>query len=140
MQEALPIGPDDEEKRAFAWDLIKASNDIVVGFAKLMSTTSMTAIGVLLSLAKFAELGKRGGARLLFIMGLSCITFLGAALLFSYAVRGRRMNISPDDYDDVLEQFLSVARLRQRMTDFGLCLLAVATVCGCAVLLVALTH
>lgn len=136
--EALPVGPEDKDKRSFAWDLMKASNDVVVKFAKLMSTTSMTAIGVLLSLAKFAELGKGGHGWKLLLVGLSCMAYLAAALLFSYVVRGRRLAISPDDYDDVVEQFLSVARLRQRMTDIGLGLVAFATSCGLVVILVAL--
>jgi hypothetical protein len=136
--DALPVGSDDEAKRAFAWDLIKASNEVVVEFAKMMSTTSLTAIGVLLSLAKFAGLGKSGNGWQLLFVGFSCIVYLAAALLFSYAVRGRQIAISPDDYDDVVEQFLSIARLRQRMTGIGLGLVALATSCGLTVILVAL--
>jgi hypothetical protein len=139
ISDALPVGPDDEDKRIFAWDLMKTSNDVVVGFAKLMSTTSMTAIGVLLSLASFVKLGARdNGWKLL--LGVSCITYLAAALVFSYVVRGRRINISPNDYDDVVEQFLSAARQRQRMTNIGLVVMALATSCGVVVILVTLGH
>jgi len=139
-QEAVLVGGDDEDKRAFAWELMKKSNDVVVEFAKLMSTTSMTAIGVLLSLAKLAGLGKGGSGVALLLVGLSCISYLSAALVFSYGVRGRAINISPNDYDDVVEQFLSVARLRQRMTGYGLALVAFATVCGLATILLSLAN
>jgi len=138
IPDALPVGPEDEDKRIFAWDLMKASNDVVVGFARLMSTTSMTAIGVLLSLAGLAGLGRGGDGWKLLLVGLSCIAYLAAALLFSYVVRGRQINISPDDYDDVVEQFLSAARLRQRMTNIGLGLVVFATLCGLTAILVAL--
>jgi hypothetical protein len=138
IPKALPIGPEDENKRIFAWDLMKHSNDVVVAFAKLMSPTSLTAIGVLLSLARFAELGTGDDGWKLLLVGVSCIAYLAAALLFSYVVRGRQINISPDDYDDVVEQFLSAARLRQRMTNVGLGVVAFATLCGLTVILVAL--
>jgi hypothetical protein len=139
IPDALPVGLEDEDKRIFAWDLMKTSNDVVVGFAKLMSTTSMTAIGVLLSLASFVKLGPHdNGWKLL--LGAACIAYLTAALVFSYVIRGRRINISPDDYDDVVEQFLLAARLRQRMTNIGLGVLALATSCGVTVILVTLGH
>jgi len=53
-------------------------------------------------------------------------------------VRGRRIDVSPDDYDDVIEQFLSAARQRQRMANLGLGLLAVGTCAGLVVILAAL--
>ena len=138
IPDALPVGPEDEDKRIFAWGLMKTSNDVVVGFAKLMSTTSMAAIGVLLSLAGFVERGVGDNGWRLLLLGVACVGYLAAALVFSYVVRGRRINISPDDYDDVVEQFLSAARLRQRMTNIGLGVVTLATSCGLAVILVAL--
>jgi hypothetical protein len=134
----LPLSPEDEEKRVFAWDVMKASNDVVVGFAKLMSTTSMAAIGVLLSLARFAKLGSSPDHWKLWLVGVACIGYLAATLIFSFVVRGRRIDISPDDHDDVIEQFLSVARLRQRMSDIGLIITALATFCGLSVILITL--
>jgi hypothetical protein len=138
MAQAVPLGPDDEDKRAFAWDLMKASNDVVVGFARLMSTTCLTAIGVLLSLAGLVDLGRDDKGWQILVMGAACITFLLAALVFSYVVRGRRIDVSPDDYDDVVEQFLSAARQRQRLANLGLGLLALATCGGLVVILAAL--
>ena len=138
IPEALPVGPDDEEKRTFAWALMKGSNDVVVGFAKLMSTTSMTAIGVTLSLAAFAGLGTGDDLWKLLLVSVACVAYLAAALLFSFVVRGQPMNVSPSDYDNVMEEFLSAAQLRQRMTNVGLCLVAFATLCGLTAILVAL--
>ena len=138
MLEAIPVDSEDEEKRAFAWDVMKASNKVVVGFAKMMATASMTAIGVLLSLARFAKLGSSPDHWKLWLVGLACVGYLAATLVFSYAVRGRRINVSPNDHDDVVAQFLSAASLRQRMSDVGLVLMALATLCGLSVILVAL--
>ena len=138
IPDALPVGPDDERKRIFAWNLMRTSNEVVVGFASLMSTISMTAIGVLLTLAGFVKLGSSGNSWQLAVLGLACAAYLAAALVFYYVVRGRRINISPDDYDDVVEQFLAAAQLRQRMTNIGLGVVAVATAGGLAVILVAL--
>jgi hypothetical protein len=117
---------------------MRTSNEVIVGFAGLMSTISMTAIGVLLTLAGFVRLGSRGNGWQLAALGGACAAYLAAALVFSYVVRGRRINISPDDYDDVVEQFLAAARLRQRMTNVGLGVVALATAGGLAVILVAL--
>jgi hypothetical protein len=124
---ALPVGPDDDDKRAFAWALLKDSNEVVIGFAKLMSTTSMAAIGVLLTLAAFAGVGTTAGGWTTVVVALSGSSYLAAALVFSVVVRGRRINISPDDYDDVVEQFLAAASSRQRTTNVGLVLLTLAT-------------
>jgi len=139
IPEALPVGPEDDDKRTFAWDLMKASNEVIVGFAKLMSTISLTAIGVLLSLAKLVGLGSVSSGWQLALLSVACVLYLVAVLVFSYVVRGQRIDISPDDYDDVVEQFLAAARVRQRMTNVGLGLLAVGTSCGLAVILEALS-
>lgn len=58
--------------------------------------------------------------------------------VFSYAVRGRLLAISPDDYDDV-EQFLAAARHRHRTTTLGLLLMTLATISGLTALLGTLT-
>ena len=137
VPDAVPLRPDDDERRSFAWEVMKGSNEVAVGFAKLMATTSMTAIGVLLSLAKWVELGPEDDWMLV-VVGVACVGYLTAALLFAYVVRGRRIDISPDDYDDVVEQFLAAAQQRQRLTNIALGLVGVATCCGVAVLLIAL--
>jgi hypothetical protein len=139
MARTVPVGPDDEEKRVFAWELMKASNEVVVGFARLMSTTCLTAIGVLLSLAGLVGRGREDNGWQIVVMGVACLTFLLAALVFAYVVRGRRIDISPDDYDDVVEQFLSAARQRQRMTNVGLVLLSLAVSGGLVAVLAALS-
>ncbi len=140
IPEALPLGPEDDEKRAFAWEVMKSSNEVVVGFARLMSATSLTAIGVLLSLAQFTGVNSGTGGWRLVLLSLACAGYLVATLMFSYVVRGRRINTSPDDYDDVVEQFLSAARARHRMTTVALGVFVLATSCGLAVLLEAIGH
>jgi hypothetical protein len=139
IPEALPLGPDDEEKRTFAWQLMKTSNDVVVGFAKLMAATAMTAIGVLLSLASFIKVGSSFAGWESLVLAISCFAFLAATIIFSHAVRGRSIDISPDDYDDVVEQYLSAARRRQRVINAGLAVLTFATTCGLVAVLAAVS-
>lgn len=140
VPEALPVGPEDNEKRTFAWEVMKSSNEVVVGFARLMSATSLTAIGVLVSLAQFAGIGSGTAGWRILLLGLACAGYLAATLMFSYVIRGRRINTSPDDYDDVVEQFLSAARIRHRMTTVALGVFVLATSCGLAVLLEAIAR
>jgi hypothetical protein len=140
IPEASALGPDDSEKRAFAWEILKGSNDVVVGFARLMSTTSMAAIGVLITLAGLVEPEPGAAGWKLFLLGFSCTIYLAAALVFSYVIRGRRISISPDDYDDVVEQFLAAARLRQRATNVGLGMVATATLTGVTLVLVSVAE
>jgi hypothetical protein len=139
MSEVLPVGPDDEDKRAFAWHLMKTSNDVVTGFARIMATTAMTAIGVLLSLAGFLKAAANFAGWKAVLLAIACFAFLAATLLFSWAVRGQRLTISPDDYDDVVEQFLAAARRRQQVINAGLGVLTIATICGLVAVLTALT-
>src|SRR5690242_2917697 len=46
-----------------------------------------------------------------------------SSLAFAYAVRGRRILISPDDFDDIVEQFLSAAHRRHQACLVGMLLI-----------------
>ncbi|MGW2253531.1 hypothetical protein ACWCXH_25540 [Kitasatospora sp. NPDC001660] len=133
--EAAELSGDDNEKKAFAWEVIKNSNDVVLSFAKLMATVALTAVGVVLTLAKLVELEKYSTAWLVWLT-IVCAGFFVASLMFSYAVHARHILVGPDDYDDVVEQVLEAAQHRHRATTVGLLVLGAATV-GAIILIVA---
>jgi hypothetical protein len=128
--EAEPLDEANKEKRLFAWEVIKGSNDIVINFATTMTTLSMAGVGAMLTLARLVGLDFESSIVQLTLLGAACGLFLGAAVLFAYTVRGQRMDISPDDYDDVVGQFLEVLARRRRASDIGFLLLVIATISG----------
>jgi hypothetical protein len=128
MIQATELSTADKEKIAFAWEVMKESNEVVVSFAGLMTTVALTAVGVVLTLAKLAGLEGTASSGHLVWLALSCGVYLFSSLVFSYAVRGQRLAVSPDDFEDVLEQFLLAANRRHRATEIGLALLAIATI------------
>jgi hypothetical protein len=137
MIQATELGSGDKEKIAFAWEVVKGSNEVVVSFARLMAAVALTAVGVVLTLAKLAGLeGQTSAARLVWL-ALTCGVYLLSSLVFSYAVRGQRLAVSPDDFEDVVEQFLAAANRRHRATEVGLVLLAIATISSILVIVTA---
>lgn len=125
----------DKENRALALELIKNSNKIVTAFAKQMVTTSLSAIGVILALAKFRGFGDHAGTWPRIALAFSGGACLAAALVFAFALRARRLRVSLDDYADAPYQLLQLARWRERLTMWGLALLATAII-GATVLLI----
>ena len=126
--EAADVTTSDVEKKEFALEIIKSSNEVVVSFAKLMTATSISAVGVVLTLAKLVEFGSTASGGAAVTLGLTCGGFLLASLLFAFAVRGQTLAVSPHDYGDVVEQFLHAAHRRQRIINWGLAIMAVATI------------
>jgi hypothetical protein len=126
----------DRQNHALVLDLIKKSNQIVTSFAKQMVTTSLSAVGAILALAKFR--GFEANSDTLPRIGLiaSCGLCLIASLVFALALRARRIAVSLDDFSDAPDQLLKLARHRELLTIWGLALLA----CGIAgaILLLAL--
>jgi hypothetical protein len=126
----------DRQNHALVLDLIKKSNQIVTSFAKQMVTTSLSAVGAILALAKFR--GFETNSDTLARIGLiaSCGLCLIASLVFALALRARRIAVSLDDFSDAPDQLLKLARHRELLTIGGLALLA----CGIAgaILLLAL--
>jgi hypothetical protein len=126
LAQSTGLTEKDKENRALAMEVIKKSNDVVTSFAKQMVTTSLSANGVILALAKFrgfADHGERWARIALASAGAAC---LAAALVFALASRARRIRVSLDDYANTPYQLLDAARCRERITSWGLALLAAA--------------
>ncbi|MGG7568840.1 hypothetical protein [Streptomyces sirii] len=138
MIRATELTADDNEHKAFAWEVIKKSNDVVVSFAKLMATVALTAVGVVLTLARLIGLQEHGSTVEFVWLTIACAGYLAASLLFSYAVRGKSLLISPDDFDDVVPQFLAAAHSRHRATTAGLLILGLATITAVILMVCAL--
>lgn len=135
--ESVPVGERDKENRALALELIKKSNETVTSFAKQMVTASLSAVGVILALAKYW--GWEGGSGVTLpriALAASCGLCLIAAVVFALALRARRIRVSLDDYSDAPAQILEVAHEREALASLGLGILAFAIVA--AVLLLTL--
>jgi|SRR5215470_10558233 len=124
----------DRKNRALALDLIRKSNATVTSFAKQMVTTSLSAVGVILALAKFHGFENHASAWLRIALGVACVLCLTAALVFAFALRPRRIRVSLDDYADAPAQLLAIAHHRELFTIWGLALLA-AGIAGTILLL-----
>jgi hypothetical protein len=126
----------DRQNHALVLDLIKKSNQIVTAFAKQMVTTSLSAVGAILALAKFRGFEANSDTWLRIALIASCGLCLIASLVFALALRARRIALSLDDFSDAPDQLLKLARRRELLSIWGLALLA----CGIAgaILLLAL--
>jgi hypothetical protein len=132
---SISLTEQDKENRALALDLIKKSNEVVTSFAKQMTTTSLSVIGVILGLAKLRGFQEHAGEVLRIALAASCALCLIAALVFSLALRARQVRVSPDDYADAPAQLVEIAHRRELLTIWGLTLLAVA-IAGAILLLI----
>jgi hypothetical protein len=114
-----PLNDGDIRKRTLAWDIVRQSNDAVVGFARLMVPTSLSALGVIVAISgsRFADAG-HSGQRLL--IGLSCLAVVVATSLFAHSIFARRLTISAEDYQDVLDQVSAIIAARRRETSIAL--------------------
>jgi hypothetical protein len=133
--EAEAVGEADKEKRAFAWEVLRKSNDVVINFAKTMTTFCVAAVGAMLTLARHVGLDANAPRYQLVLLAVVCGLFLAAAVAFAYAVRGQRIDVSPDDYDDIVAQFLEAAARRSRATEIGFVLLILAATFGVIVII-----
>jgi cytochrome c biogenesis protein CcdA len=113
--------PVDAMKRQLAWDVLKQSNESVLGFSKLMVPTSLSAVGAIVALGEYIGADST-------LVGVAAVLMLLAALLFAHSVYARPVRVSLDDYDDVVDELLETARRRRQETTWGLVLLAVAVV------------
>jgi hypothetical protein len=117
-----PLRETDTRKRDLAWEILRGSNEPVVGFAKLMVPTALSAIGVIVGLAQAGgRLATPGAPRALVLVG--CLLILGAMLLFAGVVYARHVRVSPDDYEAVLEELMRAASARHWLTTTALGLL-----------------
>jgi hypothetical protein len=112
------LSETDLRKRDFAWDIVRDSNEVVVGFARLMVPTSLSALGVIVAIAgtRFAG-GGHGGKRLL--IGLSCLAVVVATVLFAHSIFARRLMVSAEDYQDVLAEIGAITSARRRETSIA---------------------
>ena len=110
-----PLSETDLHKRDLAWEIVRQSNEVVVGFAKLMVPTSLSALGVIVAIAgtRFAGAAD-GGKRLL--VGLSCLAVVFATVLFAHSIFARKLMISAEDYHDVLADISAITAARRRET------------------------
>jgi hypothetical protein len=110
-----PLSETDLRKRDLAWEIVRQSNEVVVGFAKLMVPTSLSALGVIVAIAgtRFAG-GTDGGKRLL--IGLSCLAVVLATVLFAHSIFARKLVVSAEDYQDVLADIGAITSARRRET------------------------
>ena len=113
--------PVDAMKRQLAWDVLKQSNEPVLGFSKLMVPTSLSAVGAIVALGEYIGADAT-------LVGVAAVLMLLAALLFAHSVYARPVRVSLDDYDDVVDELLAAARRRRQETTWALALLAVAVV------------
>jgi cytochrome c biogenesis protein CcdA len=113
--------PVDEMKRQLAWDVLKQSNDSVLGFSKLMVPTSLSAVGAIVALGEYIGADST-------LVGVAAVLMLLAALLFAHSVYARPVRVSLDDYDDVVDELVAAALRRRQETTWALALLAVAVV------------
>lgn len=127
--ESAPVTARDKENRALALELIKKSNDTVTSFAKQMVTSSLSAVGVILALAKYWGWEGSGDVTLpRIVLAASCGLCLVAAIVFALALRARPIRVSADDYSDTPAQLLDLAHEREVLTTWGIGILAVAVV------------
>ncbi|HSH81038.1 MAG TPA: hypothetical protein VLA19_21100 [Herpetosiphonaceae bacterium] len=113
-------------KRELAWDVLRASNEPVVGFAKLMVPTALSSVGAIIALAQAGGRLVSGTPRSLILA--ACGLNLLAMLFFAWVVYARPIRVSAEDYDDVLEELLKAASTRQRVATAGLGLLTLGAV------------
>lgn len=116
-----PLSETDTRKRELAWEVLRSSNEPVLGFAKIMVPTSLSSIGAIIGLAQAGGRLVPGAPRSL-VLAACCLNLL-SMLLFAWVVYARPIRISPEDYDDVLDELLKAATARHRVTTAGLCLL-----------------
>ncbi len=127
---------DEKAKTEFAWDVMKGSNEAILSFARLMAPVSLTAAGAVLTLTKLTSSPIPAAQRVW--LAVACGAYLGGSIAFASAVRGRRMLVSPNDYDDILEQFLAAAHRRHRTTLLGMTLITLATIVSIVVVIFAI--
>ena len=110
-----PLTELDDRKRDLAWDIVRQSNEVVVGFARLMVPTSLSALGVIVAIAgtRFAGAGDAGKRVLI---GLSCLAVVVATGLFTHSIFARRLMVSAEDYQDVLAEIGAITSARRRET------------------------
>jgi hypothetical protein len=125
-----PLSESDERDRQVALDLVTNANEVVTGFARQMATVSLTAVGVVLTLADLRGLDE-GAQRALAIV---CAAYLVAAVLFGMALRPRRFPVSLDDYRGSQQEVLDAARRRHDLATAGFVLVILATL-GAIILL-----
>jgi hypothetical protein len=128
IAESTPVTERDKENRALALELIKRSNETVTSFAKQMVTASLSAVGVILALAKFQGWEDYSYSLPRLALAASCGLCLVAAVVFALALRTRHIRVSVDDYADAPAQLLEVAHEREVLTTWGLIILSIAIV------------
>jgi hypothetical protein len=128
LMESSSLTERDKENRALAYELIKNSNEVVTSFAKQMVTTSLSAVGAILALAKFRGITDHPGGWPLILLALMCAGCLVAALIFAFALRARRIRVSLEDYADAPSQLLEAAHQREVLTTAAVALLALSIV------------
>lgn len=125
-----PLSESDERDREVALELVNKANDVVTGFAKQMATVSLTAVGVVLTLADLRGLGEAAQTALAIV----CAAYLVASVLFALALWPRRFLVSRDDYRGSQAHVLDVARRRHELATAGFVLVVLGTL-GAIVLL-----
>jgi hypothetical protein len=125
-----PLTESDERDRQVALELVNQANEVVTGFAKQMATVSLTAVGVVLTLADLRGLGEDA----LKALAVVCAAYLLASVLFALALRPRRFRVSLDDYRGSQQQVLAAARRRHDLATAGFVLVVLGTL-GAIVLL-----
>jgi hypothetical protein len=126
--ESSSLTERDKENRALAYELIKNSNEVVTSFAKQMVTTSLSAVGVILALAKFRGITDHPDGWPLIVLALMCAGCLAAALIFAFALRARRIRVSLEDYADAPSQLLEAAHQREVLATAAVALLALSII------------
>jgi hypothetical protein len=109
----------DLRKRDLAWEVLRTSNEPVVGFAKLMVPTALSSVGAIVALAQAAGRLTAPDMPHWLVLG-ACILCLLATLLFAVVVYARPVRVSADDYDNVLDELLEAAHARRRLTSTAL--------------------
>lgn len=122
------IGDEDRWNQDLVGELIKKSNEVVTGFAARMITTSMAAIGVLLSLGKLSGIGKTTPVEVRVIFALACIGYFVAVVIFALVLHPARLAVSRDDFSAASEELCRLANNRNKWNMLGLAINGIATI------------
>ena len=131
---AEPLSESDVRDRQVAIDLIGRSNDVVIAFAKQMAAISLTAVGVVITLADLRGLDETASGSARTALAVIAGAYLVASVLFALALRPRRFPVSLDDYEGSEERLLAAARRRHDLATAGFLLVVAGTLAAIVLL------
>lgn len=119
---------EDERLRAITSDLISQQNKNLIDLGQKMLTLTFAAIGVVLAVQDQWFGGETTSATSRCLLIAALVVFLLSAPVYLLVVKGYKLAVTTDDYQDVEQELARLGRLRGRLTTTGTVMTGIATV------------